>query len=103
MVLWRASPGRWGVKYWSFRITNLATQTPGIEGIQLTLLVPQSPGQPIATLDIGVTQGKDAGAPKPHTSPDRREWGHGAFRLKDSISKPAETVGSPALQTNATL
>jgi hypothetical protein len=74
-----------------------------MEGIHLTLLVPQSPGQPIATLDIGVTQGKDVGEPKPHTSPEPTRMGSWCLLPKDSISKPAGTVGSPALQMNVTL
>lgn len=53
-----------------------------MEGIQLTLLVRRSPQQPIVTLDMGVTQGKDAGDPKPHTSPDVQEGGHGTFHLR---------------------
>lgn len=53
-----------------------------MEGIQPTLLVPQSPRQSIVTVDMGVTQGKDVGDPKPHTSPGEQEWGHGAFHLR---------------------
>lgn len=53
-----------------------------MEGIQPTLLVLQSSWQPIFTLDMGVTEGKDAGDPKPHTSPEEQEWGHGAFHLR---------------------
>lgn len=57
-------------------------KAPEMERIQPTLLVPQSSWQPTVTLDMGMTQGKDAGDPKPHTSPEEQEWGHGAFHLR---------------------
>lgn len=34
-----------------------------MEGLQLTLLVPQGPGRSIVTLNIRVTQGKHVGGP----------------------------------------
>lgn len=65
-------PAQRRAEYCSLRNTNLAVQGPGMEGLQVTLLVPQGPGQPIATLYIRVIQGEDVGGPNLILAPTDR-------------------------------